>query len=197
MKLTKLAKTLSLIALFASTSALAGWQLDNDASQVYFISIKKSAIGEIHHFTSVSGMLSDSGEANLDIDLASVETNIGIRNERMQKMLFETNLFPKASIKGKFDANRIRKLRAGDHFTVQQQASLELHGEKQMINTQIRVVKLTSQRVLVSTIKPIILNVGDYKLYQGVEKLKEVAGLPSIASAVPITFSLVFKLEEH
>ena len=181
--------------LLAAPASFAGWKLDNTASKLNFVSIKKSAIAEIHHFSHLTGSISDSGVAQIEIDLASVQTNIDIRNERMQKMLFETNVFPKASIMSQIDPVRLQKLRPGESFEVQLPAKLSLHGQTQAINPVLRVVKLRNNKVLVSTLSPIILNVADYKLYQGVEKLKEIAGLPSIASAVPVTFSLTFNME--
>jgi hypothetical protein len=40
--------------------------------------------------------------------------------------------------------------------------------------------------------KPIIVNAGSLNLVEGVEALRESAGLPSISKAVPVTFVLQF-----
>ncbi len=183
--------------LLVSPVCLAGWKLDNAASKLNFISIKKSTIGELHHFNQLSGVISDSGSAQVSIELASVQTNIDIRNDRMKKMLFETKLFPTAVITSQIDPVRLQKLRPGESFDVQLPAKLTLHGHTQALNPVLKVVKLRNNKVLVSTLNPLIINVADYKLYQGVEKLKEVAGLPSIASAIPVTFSLTFNMEKR
>jgi len=45
----------------------------------------------------------------------------------------------------------------------------------------------------VNTIKPIMLDAFDFGLSEGVTKLMEVAKLPSISTAVPVSFSLIFK----
>jgi len=189
-------KSLSLAALFLVTPmTYAGWQLDNEQSHINFVSVKKSKIGEVHYFKQLSGSLKDNGTANISIDLNSVETNIGIRNERMLKMLFETKLFPAAQINGKFDVDKIRRMKVGSSFDTSQNLSLGLHGQKQDMMANVKVIKLSNQKILVTSLQPLILNAGDFKLINGVEKLREIAGLPSISTAVPITFTLTFNLE--
>jgi hypothetical protein len=41
-------------------------------------------------------------------------------------------------------------------------------------------------------LQPLIINAGGFALVEGVERLREVAGLHSISTAVPVTASLVF-----
>jgi len=74
---------LPLALALAAPAALADWQLDNGDSTLDFISVKKSTVGEVHHFKQLSGSITDAGQASVDIELASVETNIPIRNERL------------------------------------------------------------------------------------------------------------------
>ena len=67
-------KTISLAILLGfSSHAFSAWTLDNANSRLNFISIKKGDIAEIHHFTQLSGQVDDSGKANLEINLGSVE----------------------------------------------------------------------------------------------------------------------------
>ena len=181
--------------LLCSQLSHAGWTLDNKQSQLNFVSIKKSKVAELHYFKVLNGSLNDKGEAKISIDLASVETNIGIRNERMQTMLFESDAFPKATITGMFDANRIKNLKSGEHFNIPQQVELSLHGRTQVLTGMVKIVKLTKQEVLVTTLQPIIVKADDFALLAGIEKLREIAGLPSIATSVPVTFSFVFKTQ--
>ena len=46
----------------------------------------------------ISGTVGDQGAVEVRVALDSVETNIGIRNDRMKKMLFEVGLYPEAVI---------------------------------------------------------------------------------------------------
>ena len=54
----------------------------------------------------------------------------------------------------------------------------------------VLVTKVTENELLVVSSHPVILSVDDYKLAQGVEKLRELAGLPNISHAVPVSFYL-------
>ena len=60
------------------------------------------------------------------------------------------------------------------------------------VTADLLVTRVAADRVLVATTKPIIVNAGALSLTEGVEALREVAGLPSISQAVPVTFLLQF-----
>lgn len=187
-------KSLALFSLLVlPASALADWQLMGDDSSVNFVSVKKSTIAETHNFKGLSGTISDAGKAELTIDLASVETNIPIRNERMQKMLFETAKFAKASISADVDAAKLKALRPGQSMSVAADVTLEIHGQQQTEKADLQVTGLAGSQLQITTNAPIIVNAGNYKLLEGIEKLREVAGLDSISPIVPVTATLVFK----
>ena len=98
--------------ILSSVSAQAAWQLVNESSQLNFISVKASHIAETHTFDLLSGSIADSGEAQLNVDLASVATGIDIRNERMQSMLFDVVSFPQAEITTELDLGEFTSLTA-------------------------------------------------------------------------------------
>lgn len=179
----------SLILL--STNVLADWKLDNSASNLNFVSIKKSSIAEVHHFKELNGKISKNGFAKVMIDLASVETNIPIRNERMKAKLFETSRFSSASIESKFKPELLKKLSVGDSVIEQLSFTLSLHGYTNTFTAPVRVSK-TKKGLLVSNMQPVIINASQYKLVQGIETLRNLAKLPSIATAVPVNFNLMF-----
>lgn len=183
----------SLFIAALSLPALADWQLVNDASKLEFISTKKAAIAEVHSFKKLSGSVSETGEINFVIDLTSVETNIPIRNERMNKFLFETEQFATATFTSKIDINVLTGLAAGEEKSLSLAGQLSLHGVEQTVKTEVLVVKKAGGEVLVVNTSPIIVNAGDYNLIDGVNKLKELAKLPSISLAVPVSFQLTFK----
>ena len=84
-----LAALTGLALTFAAPAFAESWTLDGEASKVAFGSVKKDTIGEVHHFKSVSGSVDDAGKVTVEIDVASVETWIDIRNERFQKFVFD------------------------------------------------------------------------------------------------------------
>lgn len=70
--------------------------------------------------------------------------------------------------------------------------TLDLHGNTKSISDQLRVTGLENGALQVSIQAPILLNAADFGLGAGVVKLMEVAKLPSISAAVPVTFNLIF-----
>lgn len=191
---TAMNKILLAFALVAAaSSASAQWALNNAASRVDFISVKNAKVAELHHFKKLQGSISKKGKASATIGLASVETLIPIRNERMQSMLFEVEKFPQATVSTNVDFKRISSMKAGQSYIQSAQLELSVHGQKQTVDADLRIVKLRKNSLLVTTVKPIIVNADDFSLGKGVEALREVAQLLSISTAVPITASLVFE----
>jgi polyisoprenoid-binding protein YceI len=191
---TKKVAFLTSIALLAG-SAQAQWSLDNSASTLSFVTVKADHVGEVHTFDQLSGSIDDRGNVEIMVELASVNTLIDIRNERMQSMLFETNLFPRAMITGDVDLASFVEMSPGASITAQVEFKLDIHGVSNSYNTELIVTRLASG-VVASTSKPIIVTAASHGLVDGVEALREIAGLPSISRSVPVTFNVVFDESE-
>ena len=191
---TKKVAFLTSIALLAG-SAQAQWSLDNSASTLSFVTVKADHVGEVHTFDQLSGSIDDRGNVEIMVELASVNTLIDIRNERMQSMLFETNLFPRAMITGEVDLASFAEMSPGASITAQVEFELDIHGVSNSYNTELIVTRLANG-VFASTSKPIIVTAASHGLVDGVEALREIAGLPSISRSVPVTFNVVFDESE-
>ncbi|GIS51008.1 MAG: hypothetical protein Ct9H90mP25_4420 [Gammaproteobacteria bacterium] len=178
--------------LFLASSAAAHWELDNNSSTLSFVTVKADHVGEVHTFDQLSGDINDDGSVQITIELASVNTLIDIRNERMQNMLFETNLFPQATISGEIDLDAVAEMDAGVSQAISVDFDLAIHGESSSYTADVLVTR-TESGVLASTVKPIIVMADTHGLVSGVEALREVAGLPSISRAVPVSFNVVFE----
>ena len=186
---------LAATALFG-TSAAEEWVLSSNESRINFVSVKAGEIPESNHFTNLSGAVSEDGAANIQIALDSVETNIDIRNERMRKFLFETDKHPTAAISASIDLDALENLQIGDRDEVAFVGELDLHGAREPIDATLIVTRIAEDRVLVETNDPIILYTDLFGLAKGVQKLMELASLPSITPAAPVTVSLVFERKE-
>ncbi|MFL0797681.1 MAG: YceI family protein [Cellvibrionaceae bacterium] len=182
-----------LVSVLFSSSAFANWSLENSESTLSFVSTKKSAVGEVHHFKSINGTVSEKGEIAIEIDLSSVETGIGIRNDRMKAMLFNVAKFAKAHVTANVDKQKLDALAVGEAYVDTVAFTVSLHGLSQYLTSKIKVVKLKEGKILASSVQPIVINAGQFGLDAGIEKLREVAGLPSISTAVPVMFDLAFK----
>ena len=167
----------TLASLILSSNAFAQWELVNDESSINYVSIKNSKVGELNSFKHLNGSIENNGNISVEIDLGSVETNIPIRNERMKTLLFEVASFSKAKISAALDLKALTKMNIGDTYNDSISFSLSLHGVSKEIVTDVRVVKLSNNRVLAVSLKPIIVTAEEYKLLEGVEKLRAVANL--------------------
>jgi polyisoprenoid-binding protein YceI len=179
-------------SLFIATPAYSAWQLDSKNSSLTFVSIKKGTIAENHHFKTFSGLINDSGLANITIDLSSVDTNIAIRDARMAEFLFETESFAQASFSAQLNTSDIDALAVGSSEQMSLKGSLNLHGQEQELMLKVMVAKLSEKNMIVTTLQPLIIKAEDFALVAGINKLKSLASLPSIAYAVPVSFVLTF-----
>ena len=186
--------TLCIRVLFLfSTPAFPDWNLINAESRINFISIKASDIAEIHTFKDLSGRVKNSGEAQVIINLASLETLIPIRNERMANLLFETKIYPTATFKLEVDLQTILLVEVGKSLDVTYRGILELKSKQFSMPINLSVTRLGNQSFSVRSSKPLLLNANRLGLSTGIESLRVIAGLPSISKSVPVTFSLIFR----
>ena len=183
-----------LMAGFLPNLAMAHWSLNNEASTLSFVTTKAEHVAEVHTFDLLSGEIADDGAVSVTVELASVNTLIPIRNERMQKMLFNVAQFPKAVIEADL-APYLGSLKLGHQVLKSVPVTLNLHGQKQQLMLDLAVVQ-TARQLIVSPTKAVLVNAADYKLEQGIEALRKIAGLDSIAQSVPVTFNLVFNQQD-
>lgn len=179
---------------FAAAHADA-WRLDEAASRLGFVSIKAGDVGEAHSFGELSGRVEEDGTARVEIALASVETGIDIRNERMREILFETGEHPIATVTLNVDLDAYDHLDRGESLTREVEADLTIKGVTNTLYTDLVVTRVGRRRVLVEPAKPVIIDAGAFGLDAGINELRELAGLDSISLAVPATFSFHFERE--
>ncbi len=181
------------LTTLAALPAAAGWTLDGKASSLHFVSVKKGTVGEVHRFRELAGTIGDDGQAKVEIVLDSVDTRVPIRDERMRKMLFETEKYPRAVATATIDPALLKGLKPGRHARHAIALKLELHGRSKEYAVPVTLVGLENGAVLVAATRPVIVNAATFGLEPGVEALRKVVNLPSIAQAVPVTFELVFR----
>jgi len=177
-----------LSALGVMATAQADWTL-SDSSRIGFVSIKNNSIGENNAFERVSGSISASGQVSVSVDLSSAETGVGIRNERLQKMLFEVASFPTATINAALTDSQIAVLRAGGVQAESVSVNISLHGKTV---SKIANVSVSSSGgdVRVTTTQPIVITAQEFGLEGGVAALQQIAGLNAISRSIPVTVDL-------
>lgn len=184
---------LGLALLCSSFSASADWSLDNEASSLHYLTSKAGAITELNAFTELSGSIKGDGLAVLDISLASVDTAIPIRDERMRTILFKVDDNPLASVEVDVSQLPLDTLSAGELLHEHLVAALTLNGVTNSVETEFTISVLEDGDLLISNRVPLVIDAGAYGLAEGVEALREVAGLPSINNNAVVSFSLVYR----
>lgn len=183
--------SLLLLCVVTLAHAQADWALENESSSLHFISTKNQHVSEIHSFTKLQGTLSKSGDLSIEIDLASVETGIDIRNSRMREMLFNVADLPMASLQAKLgDDWHLQPVGSTKDFDVE--STLQLNGKQQSLTLSVRVTRQNDVSFQVSAVKPVLIYANSFGLTDGIASLQKIAGLSSISLAVPVTFNVQF-----
>lgn len=183
---------LAMLLLGSCTAVWADWELDNTESTINFVSIKNDSVGEVHRFASLVGFIGAAGNAQLTVDLDSVETMIDVRNQRMREMLFETVKFPAATITAQVDPAVLGLAAEGGIVTADLPITLSLHGQEKAMTVPVVILGDGDGSLRVFTARPVLISAADFGLGAGVEALQKVAGLQAISSAVPVTLQLQF-----
>ena len=181
---------LLVICLMTSVHVLAGWVIDPKGSYVGFASVKNDLIAENHSFTQITGTIEDSGDANIVIALASVETGIRIRNERMQAILFEVEQYPNVTVTANLDLGEFTSLELGSSKTDTILLGVNLHGTNLSKKVLVKVTRSSVNSYEVTSLGPMVIHASQFALSDGLESLRKIAGLQSIDLMVPVTFDL-------
>lgn len=190
-----LMKAVTIASAIVATPVLAsGWTLAPEGSHLAYGTIKKDTVGEVNSFTRLSGHVSADGMAEIQIDLASVETNIDIRNERMIEHVFRK--VGTATLTAAFDMDEVSGLAVGQTTVVDAEAALSLAGAEVEFDAEMFVARLSDTTVMVTTNDMVFLGTEDAGLNAGVDKLMELAKLPGITRTVPVTARLIFNADQ-
>ena len=181
---------LSFLMTMGSVFAFAGWEVDPTGSHIGFASVKNDLIAENHTFTELTGRVSVAGDANIKVNLASVETLIPLRNERMQTMLFNIAKFPQATITSEVPVNELSLMATGESSVLDIELLIDLHGKELKKSVPVKVTSIGDNGFDVSSLGPIIVHASQFALSDSVDALRKIAGLQSIDLMVPVTFDL-------
>ena len=168
------------------------WQLASNLSHLNFAMTKKVNTVEIGHFTTLTGSIDEAGNAQLSIQLSSVDTANSTRDQRLGDHLFDIARFPLADAIVDIDYQALTNLSVGTETTLSTGVILTLHGITETFDAQLIVARLTASRISVRTAIPVLIDARTYQLEDGIETLKTLAGLNSIGLTVPVDLHLVF-----
>lgn len=190
--MTRIAIAAALAPILALAAQAGAWTLDNDLSNLSYVTMKNGETAEANLLPDLSGHVAENGDATIEINLFSVETFIDIRNERMREFLFDTENFPLATVTARIDMDGFAGMEPGETRAEDFELTVETHGKQASYEAQAWVTRAGDGKVVVDSRQPIIVYAGDFGYEDGVADLKEIAGLDSIQPAVPVDFHLVF-----
>lgn len=175
-----------------SFHAHADWILNAQNANFTFVTTKAVTNTEIQRFTKLEGTVSKDGFIDVAIDLSSVETGIGIRNERMISMLFEIGQYSKyARFTGQVPDGLIQMAKKNGVAKANIDGLLEMHGVKQAQKISVMIFS-EKQSLWVTTNQPILIGASNFGMSGGIEALKNIVALASINDVVSANFVLEF-----
>lgn len=172
--------------------AQSKWTLDPASSTLTYQSIKKNTIVETNSIRNITGEITPDGAAKVVFDLDSVDTGVDLRNVRMRFLFFETFKYPTAEVTAKLDPAAFADLATKRRMTASLPFKLNLHGVEKELTADVVVTMITEGMVSVASKAPIAVNVADFGLMPGVEKLQQAANVSSIVPTASVSFDFVF-----
>ena len=164
------------------------WKLNPEYSSISIITTKNNSNAEVSNFTAFSGNISADGQLSISIDMNSLETNIPIRNERIQEHLFQTDIYQTADINAQL---KPEDLTVGVHNI---SFDVDLHGLSAIMDAEFMVFEQQGNKV-VTLHKPLIIKAETFGLENGINTLKNLAKLQSIDYTVPLNLILNFQAQ--
>lgn len=185
-------KLIALSLLLSSQVAMAAnWQLDNEKSSLYFVSVKNDVVAETHRFNQLTGSW-DGKTVSIAVPVMSMQTNIPIRNERIWQYVLHAEQFANIQVSVPLSTDSIAALTVNSSMLIDLPLTVTIAKEQATVNSKVRITKLSDNTLQATSETPLMLNTNSFKLTAGVAKLQELAGLKRIDPLVPVSFNVRF-----
>ena len=181
-----------LLTLGVSLSAQANWYLDGESSRLSFVSTQNANIANVHRFLVLHGKVDRKGQAQLRIEMDSVNSAVPLRDERMRDVLFDFKHFPEAQITAQIDLQPINDLAPDAQLELHLPVTVSLRGKQHTYEAELLATRLDERRFQVVTLEPLMLQAEDFGLQPELETLRKLAGLSAISFSVPVGAVLIF-----
>ena len=181
-----------LLTLGVSLSVQANWYLDGESSRLSFITTQNANIANVHRFLVLHGKVDRKGQAQLRIEMDSVNSAVPLRDERMRDVLFDFKHVPEAQITTQIDLQPINDLASGAQLELKLPVMVSLRGKQHTYEAELLATRLDERRFQVVTLEPLMLQAEDFGLQPELETLRKLAGLSAISFSVPVNAVLIF-----
>lgn len=186
----------NLPAGLASTPA-RGYSVETSQSHVGFTTTKSGAAGvggivDTMQFKRYSGGVDAAGKIVLQIDLASIDSGIEIRDDRMRHLLWNVRATPHAIFTAQLPAGVLGQI-THPVQDIDLEGQLQMAGQTRPVKASLKVGRLNDRRLWVATRQPIVVNANDFGLRAGVEALRESVGLHFLGSSASVSLNLTLR----
>ncbi|MCX4029749.1 YceI family protein [Endozoicomonas sp. SM1973] len=192
-------KIILMTTLVASTAlpVQAAWQVQSEHSKVNFVTEKiftnGKSVKETQLISGVSGQVNDQKQAEIKIDLATIDTKIPIRNDRIKQWVLDTTNYRYATVKADLSGIDEQKLTVGAVKQMEVDGKLTIRETTLPIKLFVKVIKSSATDYLVESYQDTSINISQYGGEAGVQQMTKVMGLKSITSVVPVKWALTLK----
>ncbi len=184
---------LILSSLLVAMNCQAAWTLDPAQSTLRFVSVKNEVVAETHRLSNITGQWAADGKVAVTIPVATLDTMIPIRNERMLQYLFAQPQFPTITATTTIKPADIDKLSVGSTQIIKTDLQVTIKDISQTLSAEIAVSKTSDKHLVVHTVSPVLVNALNFKLDTGINQLKDIAKLQRIDLIVPVTFQVTLQ----
>ncbi len=181
---------LLVLMLTSGVSKAAEYQINQNISTVSFATVKLEYVIEPALIGGLSGKISNSGQLHIEIPIANIETGIGIRNERLNRLFFQSDLFPSVGVSAQIPNALLTSELVVQQLTMP--AKVSLFGQTQEFTFLVNVVK-NGDTLSVASAKPVIVSASQFAIpANNLTELAKTVGQIPISATVPVSFSLIF-----
>ena len=183
----------SLVTLAACSQPSGSWSLNSESSSLSFVSVKNSSVLEASHFGTLTGSVSEDGNAHVAAQTETVETWVDVRNGRMVEHFFQSAQHPQLSVDTQIDLEAYDDMDVGETRRTELTLTVTIVSTPRTLYADVFVTRAGSDTVIVATAEPVMVDARDFGLGNAVEMLESLAGLDSVSPVAAVSAYLVYE----
>lgn len=192
-----IARLATTFVIFCAGCAMAspfkdGWELQGNASSVVFDAHVIGSEASVSFFADSAGGIASDGATEVLVSLESIDSGDALRDARVRFLLLESFRMPHARVTARVEPDRLAGLEIGARTRISQPVTLELNGVSREIEATMDIVAISETAVSVTSLQPIPVELADFDLLTGLEKLERRAGV-EIRPQAEVSFEFLFE----
>ncbi|MEN0653864.1 MULTISPECIES: YceI family protein [Hyphobacterium] len=183
----------SLVAVSACSQPSGSWMLNADHSSLSFVSVKNESVLEASHFATLTGSVSEDGNAHVAAQTETLESWVDVRNERMVEHFFQSAQHPQLSVDTQIDLAAYEDMEIGETRRAELTLTVTIVSTPRTVYGDVFVTRAGTDTVIIATAEPVMVDARDFGLGNAVELLESLAGLDSVSPVAAVSVFLVYE----